>query len=73
MAFCKLNMAFTNAPILQHFQLAVGNIKPTDACGFTIGGDFNQYDGSKIVRPVDFYSRHNPGAKYNYYAYYRVL
>jgi len=56
LAFRKLKKAFTEAPILQHFDPAKPKILQTDASGFSIAGILNQYDGFGILRPVNFYS-----------------
>jgi len=42
--FCKLNRAFTDAHILQHFKPAKPQILQTDASGFAITSIVNQYD-----------------------------
>jgi len=53
----KLKKAFTEAPILQHFNPQKLIILQTDASGFAIAGILNQSDGFRILRPVNFYSR----------------
>jgi hypothetical protein len=57
LAFRKLKKAFTEAPILQHFNLQKPIILRADASGFAIAGILNQYDRFGILRTVNFYSR----------------
>ena len=57
LAFWKLKRAFTDAPILNHFDRAKPIILQTDASGFAIAGILNQYDSFGILRPDNFYSR----------------
>jgi hypothetical protein len=59
-AFRKLKRTFTEAPILQHFDLAKPIILQTDASGFAIAGILNQYNGFGVLRQVNFYSRKCP-------------
>jgi hypothetical protein len=73
LAFQKLKRAFTDAPILNHFDLAKPIILQTDASGFAIAGILNKYDGFKILRPVNFYCRKCTGAEQNYDTYDRKL
>jgi len=69
LAFLKLKRAFTDAPILNHFDQAKPIILQTDASGFAIAGILNQYDGFGILRPVNFNSRKCTGAEQNYDTY----
>jgi hypothetical protein len=73
LAFRKLKKAFTEAPILQHFDPAKPIILQTDGSGFAIAGILNQYDGFGTLRPVNFYSRKCSPAEQNYDMYDRVL
>ena len=57
LAFRKLKKAFPDAPILQHFDPAKPIILQTDASGFAIAGNLNQYDRFETLRPVNFYAR----------------
>jgi len=66
LAFRKLNRAFTNAPILNHFDPAKPIILQTDASGFVIAGILNQYNGFGTLRQVNLYYRKQSGAKPNY-------
>jgi hypothetical protein len=71
--FRDLMKAFTDAPILQHFDPAKPIILQTDASGFAIAGILNLYDGFGTLRPVSFYSRQCSPAKQNYDTYHREL
>jgi len=57
LAFRMLKMAFTVAPILQHFNPQKPIILQTDASGFAITSILIQYNGFGIPRLVNFYSR----------------
>jgi len=72
-AFRKLKKAFTEAPILQQFTPQRPIILQTDASGFAIAGILNQYDGFRILRPVNFDSRKCSPAEQNYDLYHREL
>ena len=73
MAFRKLKRTYTKAPILQHFEPAKTIILQTDASGFAIAGILNQYDGFRVLRPVNFYSRKCSSAEQNDNTYDREL
>ena len=73
LAFHKLKRAFTDAPILQHFDPTKPITLQTDASGFAIAGILNQYDGFGVLRPVAFYSRKCTAAEQNYDTYDREL
>jgi len=73
LAFRMLKMAFTDAPIPNHFDPAKPIILQTNASGFAIAGILNQYDGFGILRPVNFYSRKCTGNEKNYDTYDREL
>jgi hypothetical protein len=64
-----LKRAFTNAPILNHFDPAKRIILQTDEISFAIAGILNQYEGFGILRLVNFYSRKCTGAEQNYNTY----
>jgi hypothetical protein len=49
LAFRKLKKAFTEAPILQHFNPHKPIILQTDASSFAIAGIINQYDRFGIL------------------------
>jgi len=67
--FPELKRAFTEAPILQQFDLGKIIILQTDASGFAITGIFNQYDQFGTLRPVNFYYRKFSAAEPNYNTY----
>jgi len=64
--FWKLKRAFTNTPILNHFEAAKPIILQIDASGFAIAGILNQYDGFSILRLVNFYSQKCIGSEPTY-------
>ena len=69
LAFRKLTKAFTEAPIIQHFDLQKPIILQTDASGFAIAGILKQYNGCGIIRLVNFYPRNWSSAEQNYDTY----
>ena len=73
LAFHKLKRAFTDAPILMHFDPDKPIILQTDASGFAIAGILCQFDGFEVLRPVAFYSRKCNSAEQNYNMYNRKL
>src|SRR5947209_18428379 len=73
LAFHKLKRAFTDAPILMHFDLNKPIILQTDASGFAIARILCQFDGFGIFRPVAFYSHKCNSAEQNYDTYNREL
>jgi len=73
LAFRKLKRACTEAPILQHFDLAEPIILLTEASAFVIAGILDQYDGFGTLRPVNFYSRKCSSAEQNNDTYDREL
>jgi hypothetical protein len=72
-ALQKLKRAFTEAPILQHFDPEKPITLQTDASGFAIAGILNQFDGFGVLRPTSFYSRKCTPAEQNYDTYDREL
>jgi hypothetical protein len=73
MALQKLKRAFTEAPILQHFDPEKPITLQTNASGFAIAGILNQFDGFGVLRPTSFYSRKCTPAEQNYDTYDREL
>jgi len=69
LAFQKLTRTITEAPILQHLDLAKPIILQTDPRGFTIVGILNQYDVFGVFWPVNFYSQQCSAAEQNYDSY----
>jgi hypothetical protein len=72
-AFQKLKRAFTEAPILQHFDVEKPITLQTDASGFAIAGNLNQFDGFGVLRPTSFCSRKCSPAEQNCDTYDREL
>jgi hypothetical protein len=73
LALWKLKRAFTDAPILDHFDPVKPIILQTDVTSFAIAGILNPYDGLEILRLVNFYSQTCTGAEQNYDTYDREL
>jgi len=71
LVFRKLKWTFTEALILQHFDLAMPIILQMDVSGFVIAGVLNQYDVFAVLRAVHFYSRKRSPAEQNYDTYDR--
>jgi hypothetical protein len=65
-ALQKLKRAFTEAPILQHFNLEKPITLHTDTSSFAIAGILNQFDGCSVLWPTSFYSRKCTPAEQNY-------
>jgi hypothetical protein len=72
-AIQKLKRAFTEAPILQHFDAEKPITLQTDASGFAIAGILNQFDSFGVLRPTSFYWRKCTSAEQNYDTYDREL
>jgi len=73
LAFRKLKSTFTEAPILQHFDLAKPIILQNDASGFAFADMLNQYDVFGVLRPVNFHSQKCSSAEQNFDTYNREL
>jgi hypothetical protein len=73
LSFRKVKRAFTDSPILNHFDPAKPIILQTVASGFAIAGILNQYDGFGIFRPVNFISLQSTGAEQKYQTYHHEL
>jgi hypothetical protein len=69
----KLKRAFTEAPILQHFDAEKPITLQTDASGFARAGILNQFDDFGFLRPTLFYSRKCSPTEQNYDTYNREL
>jgi hypothetical protein len=72
-AIQKVKRAFTEAPILQHFDTEKPITLQTDASGFAIARFLNQFDAFGILRPTSFYSPECTSAEQNYDTYDREL
>ena len=65
-AFTQLRQAFTEAPILRHFDPECHIRIETDASGYAIGGVLSQLTDSGRWHPVAYYSRKMIPAKTRY-------
>jgi hypothetical protein len=65
-AFQLLNIAFTSAPILHHFDPTLPPVVETDASDYSIAGIFSVLTDNGEIPPVTFYSRTLTGAELNY-------
>ena len=65
-AFTLLKRAFTTAPCLRHFDLALHPIVEMDASNYAITGIFSLSSDEGEVNPMAFYSHTLNGAKLNY-------
>ncbi|RAL63904.1 hypothetical protein DID88_003092 [Monilinia fructigena] len=66
MAFEDLKKAFTNAPILIHFQPTEPAIVETDSSDYALGGVLSQKGKDQKWHPVAFHSRKLQPAEMNY-------
>ena len=71
-AFEALKMAFTTAPILQHFDFEKAIVVETDASDFVSAGVLSQPDDNGVLRPVAFFSKKHSPAECNYEIYDKV-
>jgi len=65
-AFDELKLAFTTAPILQHFNPSKPIIMETDASDYAIAAVISQHDDNGVLHPVAFRSRKLSAAELNY-------
>ena len=72
-AFNSLKLAFTSAPVLQHFQPLQPLTLEADASDFGLGCVLSQPDPSGELHPVAYYSRKFIAAKLNYPIYDKEL
>jgi hypothetical protein len=72
-ALQKLKRAFTEAPILQHFDADKPITLQTDASGFAIAGILNQFKGFGVLRSTSLYSRKCTSPEQNYDTYDRRI
>lgn len=68
-AFLSLKQAFTNAPILTHFDAEKPIIVETDALDYVSAGALSQHDDHGILHSVGFYSKKHSPTKCNYEIY----
>jgi len=69
LAFRRLKMAFTEAPILKHFNPQKAIILQTDASRFAIANILIQYDGFGFLHAVNFNSWKCSASEQNYHTY----
>ena len=55
-AFKELKLAFTTAPVLQHFNPTLPSTLITDASDFTFTSILLQPDNKNLLHPVSYYS-----------------
>jgi hypothetical protein len=72
-AFVQLKQAFTNAPILKHFDYEAACVVETDASDFVSAGVLSQYDEDGTLRPVAYFSKRHLPAECNYEIYDKEL
>src|SRR5258708_5337303 len=65
-AFQLLKKAFTSAPVLHHFDLALPPIVEMDTSDYAIAGIFSLHADDVDIHPVTFYSCTLTDAKLNY-------
>jgi hypothetical protein len=70
-ALQNLKRAFTEAQILQHFDVEKPITLQTNASGFAIAGILKRFNGVGVLRPTSFYSRKCTPAEQNYDTYDR--
>jgi len=68
-AFKKLKVIFTTAPILEKFDYKRKTVLETDASEWCIGGTLMQYGEDGVLRPCAYYSKKNLPAECNYEIY----
>ena len=72
-AFQILKKAFTEAPVLRHFDPEDMIVVESDASDYAIAGILSQYDKEGVLRPVAFYGRTMIAAELNYDIYDKEL
>ena len=72
-AFQILKKAFTEAPVLRHFDPEDMIVLESDASDYAIAGILSQYDKEGVLRPVAFYGRTMIAAELNYDIYDKEL
>lgn len=65
-AFEKLKVAFTTAPVLQHFNPTLPSTIVTDASDFALSAIHLQPDSNSLLHPVLYYSHKLTPAEINY-------
>jgi hypothetical protein len=72
-AFQILKKAFTEAPVLRHYDPEDMIVLESDASDYAIAGILSQYDKQGVLRPVAFYGRTMIAAELNYEIYDKEL
>lgn len=72
-AFRKLQLAFTTAPILRHFDPSRKVFIETDASDYVSAGILSQHDDAGVLCPVAFFSKKHSPAECNYEIYDKEL
>jgi hypothetical protein len=72
-AFQILKKAFTEAPVLQHYDPEDMIVLESDASDYAIAGILSQYDKEGFLRPGAFYGRTMIAAELNYDIYDKEL
>ena len=65
-AFHDLKLAFTTAPVLQHFNLFLPSTLVTDASDYTFASILLQPDEESLLHPVTYYSQKFAPQEINY-------
>ena len=72
-SFKTLKIAFTSAPILQHFDPDLQSVVEADSSDYASGGVLSQYGPDGILHPVAYFSRRLVPAECNYEIYDKEL
>ena len=72
-SFQVLKKAFTEAPVLRHYDPEDPIVLECDASDYAIAGILSQYDANEELRPIAFYGRTMIAAELNYDIYDKEL
>ena len=72
-SFDRLKEAFTQAPILRHFDPELPILVEADASDYVTAGVLSQTDPEGVTRPVAYYSKRMSPAEGNYEIYDKEL
>jgi hypothetical protein len=72
-SFDQLKRAFTQAPILRHFDPELPILVEADASDYVVAGVLSQTDPEGVTRPVAYYSKRMSPAEGNYEIYDKEL
>lgn len=73
LAFDRLKIAFTTAPILAFYDHTKRTVLETDASDWASGGILSQFDDTGTLRPVAYYSSKHTAQECNYEIYDKEL